>query len=114
MRALRQVRNHSAFRHSLRSGHAPPPPTSDSVPEHLDDGIGQVWGSVRDPLPSEPRPSRLFRELGPGESRYNRYDAASGEQAARWLHERGATVMLSLPLEAEKGRSRRPAGIPGD
>jgi choline-sulfatase len=60
-------------------------------PMHLADGVGQVWGSVRDPLPHEPRPSRLFRELGPGESRYNRYDAASGEQAARWLHERGAT-----------------------
>jgi choline-sulfatase len=58
---------------------------------HLADGVGQVWGSVRDPLPHEPRPSRLFRQLGPGESRYNRYDAASGEQAARWLLERGVT-----------------------
>ena len=58
-------------------------------PMHLADGVGQVWGSVRDPLPDTPRPSRLFAELGPGESRYNRYDAASAEQAERWLHERG-------------------------
>lgn len=58
-------------------------------PMHLADGLGQVWGSVRDPLPDKPRPSRLFTELGPGESRYNRYDAASAAQAERWLHERG-------------------------
>jgi choline-sulfatase len=57
-------------------------------PMHLADGVGQVWGSVRDPLPDTPRPSRLFGELGPGESRYNRYDAASADQAARWLAER--------------------------
>jgi len=60
------------------------------APMHLAGGIGQVWGSVRDPLPDAPRPSRLFAELGPGESRYNRYDAGSAAQAARWLHERRA------------------------
>ena len=58
-------------------------------PMHLADGVGQVWGSVRDPLPDTPRPSRLFNELGPGESRYNRYDAASAGHAAQWLLDRG-------------------------
>jgi len=59
-------------------------------PLHLADGIGQVWGSVRNPLPSTPRPSRLFTELGPGESSYNRYDTQSADHAAQWLHERAA------------------------
>ncbi|MBI5721368.1 MAG: sulfatase-like hydrolase/transferase [Burkholderiales bacterium] len=59
-------------------------------PLHLAGGIGQVWGSVRDPLPDAPRPSRIFDELGPGESRYNRYDQASAERAAQWLAERAA------------------------
>lgn len=60
------------------------------VPMHLAGGIGQVWGSVRDPLPDQPRPSRLFTELGPGESRYNRYDSGSADLAAQWLRERAA------------------------
>ena len=56
-------------------------------PLHLSGGVGQVWGSVRDPLPETPRSSHLFDELGPGESKYNRYDRASAERAAQWLHE---------------------------
>lgn len=61
------------------------------APMHLAGGVGQVWGSVRDPLPDQPRPSQLFAELGPGESRYNRYDCASAELAVQWLRERAAT-----------------------
>jgi choline-sulfatase len=55
---------------------------------HLADGVGQVWGSVRDPLPHEPRPSRLFGELGAGESSYNRFDLGTARAAAQWLAER--------------------------
>jgi choline-sulfatase len=58
------------------------------APMHLAGGIGQVWGSVRDPLPDQPRPSHLFTELGPGESRYNRYDCASADHAAQWMRDR--------------------------
>lgn len=57
-------------------------------PMHLADGIGQVWGSVRDPLPETIGPSPLFRELGLGESTYNRYDARSADRAIEWLDER--------------------------
>jgi choline-sulfatase len=57
-------------------------------PMHLAEGTGQVWGSVRDPLPETIGPSPLFRELGPGESAYNRYDARSAERAVAWLQER--------------------------
>lgn len=60
------------------------------TPLHLADGVGQVWGSVRDPMPDERRPSRLFQELGPGQSHYNDYDIASADQAVRWLQERAA------------------------
>lgn len=59
-------------------------------PLHLADGLGQVWGSVRDPMPDEPRQSRLFHALGPGTSEYNAYDTASADAAARWLHERAS------------------------
>ena len=57
-------------------------------PMHLADGIGQVWGSVRNPLPDQPRASMLFNQLGAGESSYNRYDISSANHAAHWLHER--------------------------
>ena len=57
-------------------------------PMHLADGIGQVWGSVRDPLPESIGPSPLFRELGAGESAYNRYDMRSADRAIACLEER--------------------------
>ena len=61
--------------------------TKQHDPLHLADGIGQVWGSVRNPLPQEQRPSRLFKELGAGESSYNRYDIASADSAVQWLQD---------------------------
>lgn len=64
--------------------------TAQHDPLHLADGVGQVWGSVRNPLPAESRPSKLFDQLGSGESSYNRYDMASATQAAQWLCERAS------------------------
>lgn len=57
---------------------------------HLAGGIGQVWGSVRDPMPDTPRPSHLFDQLGAGESPYNQFDIGCAHDAAAWLHERAA------------------------
>lgn len=57
-------------------------------PMHLEDGIGQVWGSVRDPMPETVGPSPLFDRLGAGESAYNRYDERIAGAAVRWLEER--------------------------
>ena len=53
-------------------------------PMHVMDGIGQVWGSIRDPLPDE-RPSRMLKNIGPGESNYNRYDRLIADEACTWL-----------------------------
>ena len=53
-------------------------------PMHVMDGIGQVWGSIRDPLPDE-RPSRMLKNIGPGESNYNRYDRLIADEACKWL-----------------------------
>ncbi len=62
--------------------------TRQHQPLHLADGVGQVWGSVRNPLPTQPRTSRLFNQLGAGQSSYNEYDMSSARHAAQWLHER--------------------------
>ena len=62
--------------------------TRQHQPLHLAAGVGQVWGSVRNPLPDQPRASRLFIQLGAGESSYNQYDMSSASHAVNWLRER--------------------------
>ncbi|MEZ5640474.1 MAG: sulfatase-like hydrolase/transferase, partial [Burkholderiaceae bacterium] len=57
---------------------------------HLAGGVGQVWGSVRDPLPETPRASHLFDRLGAGESPYNQFDVGCAQDAAAWLRQRAA------------------------
>ena len=64
------------------------------IPMHIMDGIGQVWGSVRDPLPESPpsppgaRPGGgIIGKAGPGESNYNRYDQNIGELTCEWLRD---------------------------
>lgn len=57
-------------------------------PMHIMDGIGLLWGAVRDPLPAKAGRSPLFDELGPGTSSYNRYDERIADLAVEWLAER--------------------------
>ena len=58
-------------------------------PMHVMDGIGQVWGSVRDPLPPS-RPANMLNRIGPGESSYNRYDRLIADRAKAWLADAAA------------------------
>lgn len=52
---------------------------------HIQDGIGQVWGSVRDPLPAAATRSGMFDKLGGGESLYNRFDRSVRDATCQWL-----------------------------
>jgi choline-sulfatase len=54
---------------------------------HVQAGMGQVWGSVRDPLPNTRGRSPLYDELGAGESSYNRFDQQVTQRACDWLHQ---------------------------
>ena len=54
-------------------------------PMHVIDGIGMVWGSIRDPLPTVEEPRRIFRKIGPGVSNYNLYDRRCANLACDWL-----------------------------
>lgn len=60
-------------------------------PMHLHEGIGQVWGSVRDPLP-ESRGARMFQQIGPGVSNYNLFDRHCANAACDWLKEKAQTA----------------------
>ncbi len=52
---------------------------------HIADGKGQVWGCVRDPLPERSDGAGLFRQLGAGETEYNRFDRRVADGAIEWL-----------------------------
>src|SRR5258708_16412465 len=56
-------------------------------PMHLAQGIGQVWGSVRDPIPGPRDDIIRFREVGAGYSSYNSYDETIRDAAVRWLRD---------------------------
>lgn len=60
-------------------------------PMHILNGIGQLWGSVRDPMPAKAGRSALYDKIGPGTSNYNRYDMRIGDIATQWLEERART-----------------------
>ena len=57
---------------------------------HIAQGQGQVWGCVRDPLPERSEGAGLFRQLGAGETEYNRFDGRVAERTVQWLQERAA------------------------
>ena len=57
-------------------------------PMHILNGIGQLWGSVRDPMPEKAGRSALYDKVGPGTSNYNRYDQRIGDLALDWLDQR--------------------------
>ena len=65
-------------------------------PMHIYQGIGQVWGSIRDPLPAK-RDFKMIKEIGAGESSYNRYDAAVADSAVEWLKQ-AATQSSDQPF----------------
>jgi len=60
------------------------------IPMHLYKGVGMVWASIRDPLPTRPTSKRMFGpHIGPGESDYTRYDQAVADLAVQWIEQAG-------------------------
>ena len=61
------------------------------LPMHILDGVGQVWGSVRSPLPTTRRGFGMLGPIGAGTSKYNRYDMSVAGKAADWIAARAGT-----------------------
>lgn len=55
------------------------------APLHIFEGVGQVWASVRDPLPDQPRTGRMLHPIGAGVSSYNEYDFRICRETLAWL-----------------------------
>jgi len=67
------------------NGHDPTGFDRQHHPMHLAEGIGQVWGSVRDPIPGPRDDIIRFGEVGAGYSSYNSYDETIRDAAVAWL-----------------------------
>ena len=63
--------------------------TEQIVPMHIEAGVGDLYGLLRDPLPIRHQSADLARSIGPGESSYTRYDRDIARRAVRWLEEEG-------------------------
>ena len=56
-------------------------------PMHIMEGIGMVWGAIRNPFPKLDREFRLIKETGAGVSNYNLYDRRIANRTDEWLKE---------------------------
>jgi choline-sulfatase len=60
------------------------------IPMNVYNGVGMVWGSIRDPLPVAPKARMLGDYIGPGESTYTEYDRSVANLAVDWLRDAAA------------------------
>jgi len=58
------------------------------VPMHIMDGVGQIWGSVRNPLPDIRKRPKIMEQVGAGLSKYNKYDLLIAERCEDWFANR--------------------------
>ncbi len=70
------------------------------LPMHLENGVGDIAGSIRAPLPVRHQSRALAKNLGPGESSYTRYDRAICDAACAWIDDNagqeGWTLLVSF------------------
>ena len=62
--------------------------TEEIMPLHINDGIGDPMGWLRDPLPVRKATLRLAKDAGRGESTYQDYDRKITDAAVDWLKTR--------------------------
>jgi len=55
------------------------------LPMHVLDGVGDIYGCLREAMPVRPHSRKQIYEAGPGEVEYTRYDRATTEAAIRFL-----------------------------
>lgn len=62
------------------------------IPMNVYNGVGMVWGSIRDPLPKPPQHRMLGEYIGPGESTYTEYDRSVTNLTVDWLGRASAAI----------------------
>ena len=59
------------------------------IPMHIEAGVGDLYGLIRDPLPTRHQSADLARSIGPGESSYIQYDRDITARTVDWLRTAG-------------------------
>ena len=59
--------------------------TEQIIPMHIEAGVGDLYGLIRNPLPRRHQSADLARSIGPGESSYTRYDRDITSKTVQWL-----------------------------
>jgi choline-sulfatase len=59
------------------------------IPMHVVNGIGDVLGCVREPLPKRWKALSMAENIGPGETNYNIYDRQVAKETVDWLATHG-------------------------
>ncbi len=85
--ALREhgIRSYSVGKLHYRNAEDDTGFTEQILPMHVVDGIGDLLGAVRDPLPVRQKSRAIATEIGSGESAYTRYDREITDAACNWL-----------------------------
>lgn len=73
-----------------KNAEAPTGFSKQNQPMHLKQGVGTVWGSIKEPFAVLPEPWRMFNKIGPGISNYNLYDRKNATAACEWIKARAA------------------------
>ncbi|MCC6195471.1 MAG: sulfatase-like hydrolase/transferase [Burkholderiales bacterium] len=60
--------------------------TEQIIPMHIEAGVGDLYGLIRDPLPIRHQSADLAKSIGPGESSYIRYDRDITDKTVQWLN----------------------------
>ena len=63
--------------------------TEQIIPMHIEAGVGDLYGLIRNPLPVRHQSRDLAESIGPGESTYIEYDRSITEEAVQWLGDHG-------------------------
>jgi choline-sulfatase len=61
--------------------------TEQIIPMHIEAGVGDLYGLLRNPLPIRHQSADLARSIGPGESSYTQYDRDITDKTVKWLHQ---------------------------
>lgn len=75
----------------FKNAEAPTGFSKQHQPMHLKQGVGTVWGAIKEPFADLPEPWRMFNKIGAGVSNYNLYDRRSASAACEWLKNQAAS-----------------------
>jgi len=59
------------------------------IPMHIEGGVGDLHGLLREPLPVRHQSRDMATRIGPGESTYTGYDRDIADEACQWLQGEG-------------------------